>query len=114
MRQLRVLFSSSGLLGHLHPLVPLAQALRSRGHEVRWAIGPDGCAGVEQAGFEPVATGLPRPERFAELGRRYPEFTELPSGEEPDGMFAKMFGEITAPAVLADLLPLVESWRPDL
>jgi UDP:flavonoid glycosyltransferase YjiC (YdhE family) len=114
MRRLRIVFSSSGLLGHVHPLVPLARALGSRGHVVRWAIGPDGCAGVEQAGFEAVAVGLSRPERLAELVRRYPEFEELPPDEQPDFMFGKVFGEIAAPAMFADLLPLVESWQPQL
>ena len=114
IRLLRVLFSSSGLLGHLHPLVPLAGALRSRGHALRWAIGPDGCAGVEQAGFEAVAAGPSRPERLAELAHRHPELSELPGDEQPDLMFGKIFGEISAPAMFADLLPLAESWHPDL
>jgi UDP:flavonoid glycosyltransferase YjiC (YdhE family) len=114
MRRLRVLFSSSGLLGHIHPLVPLATALRSRGHDVRWATGPDGCTGVEHAGFEAVAAGLSRPERVAEFVRRHPEIEESPADEQPDLMFVKVFGEIGAPAMLADLLPLVESWRPEL
>jgi UDP:flavonoid glycosyltransferase YjiC (YdhE family) len=51
---------------------------------------------------------------LAELLRRYPELDELSADEQPDFMFAKVFGEIGAPAMLADLLPLVESWRPDL
>jgi UDP:flavonoid glycosyltransferase YjiC (YdhE family) len=38
----------------------------------------------------------------------------LPAEEQPDFMFGKVFGEIAAPAMFADLLPLVESWRPDL
>ena len=29
-------------------------------------------------------------------------------------MFGKLFGEITAPAALADLLPIVRSWQPEL
>jgi UDP:flavonoid glycosyltransferase YjiC (YdhE family) len=61
-----------------------------------------------------VAAGLSRPERLSELTRRYPEFEELPADERPDFMFAKVFGEIGAPAVLADLLSLVDSWRPEL
>jgi UDP:flavonoid glycosyltransferase YjiC (YdhE family) len=114
MRRLRILFSSSGLLGHVHPLVPLAEALRSRGHELRWAIGPDGCAGVEQAGFQAAPAGLSRPERFAELARLHPELVDLPGDEQPDLMFGKIFGEISAPAMFADLLPLAESWHPEL
>jgi UDP:flavonoid glycosyltransferase YjiC (YdhE family) len=114
MRGLRVLFSSSGLLGHVYPLVPLADALRSRGHDLRWAIGPDGSAAVEQAGFEAMAVGLSRPDRMAELARRHPELSELPGDEQPDLMFGKLFGEISAPAAFADLLPLAESWQPEL
>jgi UDP:flavonoid glycosyltransferase YjiC (YdhE family) len=113
MRRLRVLFSSSGLLGHIHPMVPLARALRGRGHDVSWVTGPDGCRAVQRAGFEVVAAGLSRPERFAELTRRHPELLELPA-QEPDFGFAEVFGEIGAPAMLADLLALVASWRPDL
>jgi UDP:flavonoid glycosyltransferase YjiC (YdhE family) len=101
-------------LGHVHPLVPLAEELRSRGHDLRWAIGRDGCAAVEQAGFQAVATGLSRPERLDQLRRRHPELLELPGDEQPDLMFGKIFGEISAPAMLADLLPLAESWHPDL
>jgi hypothetical protein len=60
-----------------------------------------------------VAAGLSRPERLAELARRHPELDDL-SAQEPDFVFAEVFGEIGAPAMLADLLPLVESWRPEL
>ena len=111
---MRVLFSCSGLLGHIHPMVPLARALDDRGHDIRWAVGPDACATVEQVGFDAVAAGLSRDGRMAELSRRYPEFDELPPEVQPGPMFAKVFGEIAAPAMLADLLPLVSSWRPDL
>jgi UDP:flavonoid glycosyltransferase YjiC (YdhE family) len=58
-----------------------------------------------------VAAGLSRPERFAELVRRHPELAE-PSAQEPDLVFPEMFGEIGAPAMLADVLPLARSWRP--
>jgi hypothetical protein len=29
-------------------------------------------------------------------------------------MFGQLFGEISAPATLADVMPVVKSWRPDL
>src|SRR6185436_11577915 len=32
----------------------------------------------------------------------------------PDVMFARIFGDAAAPAMLADLLPLVREWPPDL
>jgi UDP:flavonoid glycosyltransferase YjiC (YdhE family) len=110
----RVLFSSLGLVGHIHPLVPLAAALRTRGHHVRWATGPDGCERVERAGFDAVSAGLSQAERWAQYLRRHPEINELPPQERPEFGFAKLFGEISAPAALADLLPLVRAWRPEL
>jgi calicheamicin 3'-O-methyl-rhamnosyltransferase len=110
----RVLLSSPGLIGHIHPLVPLATTLRTRGHDVRWATGPDGCGRVRGAGFDAVPAGLSQAERFAQFRRRHPEVNELPPHERPDVMFGKLFGEISAPAALADLLPIVRSWRPEL
>lgn len=111
---MRVLLSSPGLVGHVHPLVPLATALRTRGHDVCWAAGPDGCDRVARAGFDAVSAGLSQTERWAQFGRRHPEINELPPQERPDFMFGKLFGEISAPAALADLLPIVRSWRPEL
>lgn len=35
---MKVMFSAFGSAGDLFPLVPIAQSLRSRGHEVRWAV----------------------------------------------------------------------------
>ena len=111
---MRVLFSSMGLVGHINPLVPLARALVARGHEIRWATAPDGCARVEQAGFDAVAAGITQAERWVEIDRRYPELRELPPQERPDAWFPKLFGAISAPPALADLLPLVQAWRPAL
>jgi UDP:flavonoid glycosyltransferase YjiC (YdhE family) len=110
----RVLFSSMGLVGHINPMVPLARALAARGHEIRWATTPDGCARVEQAGFDAVPAGITQAERWAELDRRYPEIGELPAQQRPDAMFPKLFGAISVPPALADLLPFVRAWRPAL
>lgn len=111
---MRVLLSSHGLVGHIHPLVPLATALRTQGHDVCWATGPDGCERVQRAGIQALSAGLSQAELWAQFGRRHPEINELPLQERPDLMFGKLFGEISAPAALADLLPVVRSWQPDL
>ncbi len=103
-----------GLVGHINPLVPLARALAARGHEIRWATAPDGCARVERAGFDAVPAGITQAERWAEMDRRYPEIGELPAQQRPDAMYPKLFGAISAPPALADLLALVRAWRPAL
>lgn len=110
----RVLFSSLGAIGHVHPLVPLARALIARGNEVRWATGPESCGRLEQAGIAAEPAGQTQAERLAEFWRRYPETRQLPPQQWPDVMFPKMFGEISPRPALTDLLPLVRSWQPDL
>ena len=111
---MRVLCSSPGLVGHIHPLVPLAAALQRRGHEVRWATGPDGCERVRRAGIDPVRAGLSQTERWARFRQGYPELDDLPPQERPEFMFGKLFGAVSTPPALADLLPIARSWRPDL
>ena len=61
-----------------------------------------------------MSVGLSQAERWAQYERRYPEVKELAPEERPEFGFSKLFGAISAPAALADLLPLVRSWRPEL
>src|SRR2546430_13210487 len=100
---MRVLFTSVSGLGHVHPMVLLAGALRDGGHEVRWATGAEALPRVEAAGIPAVAAGLPSNEsRLAEYRRRFPEALDLPLTSIADHMFPKLFGVISAPPMLAD------------
>lgn len=94
-------------------MLPLARAAIERGHEVRWAVPPDGVGAVVAAGIEAVPAG-PVVEMPGEAFRRHPELLQLPPVERFDGVFAKLFGAILAPALLADLLLVALSWRPQL
>jgi UDP:flavonoid glycosyltransferase YjiC (YdhE family) len=114
MGSMRVLFTAVGSIGHVHPMVPLARALVARGHDLRWAVGPESCERVEQAGFEAAPAGLTQAERIGEFWRRYPEVRQVPAEEQPNVMFSKLFGEISVPAALPELLALARSWRPEL
>lgn len=111
---MRVLLTSPGLIGHIHPLVPLAGALLARGNDVRWATGPDGCERVRRAGFDALPVGITQAERWEQFTRRHPEIAELPPQERPNVMFGKLFGEVSAPPALDDLLAIVSSWQPEL
>ena len=114
MMGMRVLFTSPSGLGHIHPMVPLAKAMATRGHEVLWATPEDGVGHVERTGIAAVVTGpagLPGP---AEIRRRYPELDALPLIEMPDVMFGKIFGAAAAPQILPDLVRVALEWRPDL
>lgn len=93
-------------------MVPLARAFQDRGHDVRWATGPDACGRVEQAGITAVPVGLSAGEGRAEYWRRYPDAKDLSGDQLPAHMFPKMFGAVNTPPRLADLLPLTRQWRP--
>ncbi|MDP9074751.1 MAG: glycosyl transferase family 28, partial [Actinomycetota bacterium] len=53
---LRVLVTSPAMLGHIHPMVPMARAVAARGHEVLWALPADGVEEVRRMGIAAVAT----------------------------------------------------------
>lgn len=111
---MRVLVTSSPPIGHVHPLVPLATALQQAGHDLRWATGPDAREIVATAGIEPVVAGLTATERREEYFRRFPEARQLSPEDLPGHMFPRLFGTLSAPPMLDDLLAFVEDWRPDV
>jgi UDP:flavonoid glycosyltransferase YjiC (YdhE family) len=110
----RVLFTTPAGLGHIHPTVPLAQALVARGHDVVWAVPPDGVDHVRRAGIRAEPVGTAGLMNVGEVLRRYPELQALPPLEVPEVMFGKLFGAIAAPVVLSDLRPFARAWEPDL
>lgn len=111
---MRILITSSPPIGHVHPVVPLARSLVAANHDVLWATGRDACSLVEMAGLRAVEAGLPAQDRRDEYFRRFPEARELPPEQLPGHMFPRLFGTIAAPAMLHDLLRIVEDWRPDV
>lgn len=111
---MRVLVTTPGGLGHVLPMVPLAQAMAARGHQVLWALPDAAVANVERRGIRAVASGSTGFVGPAFVMRQYPEMAALAPAEVPDVMFGKLFGAIAAPAMLADLVPVALDWRPDL
>jgi UDP:flavonoid glycosyltransferase YjiC (YdhE family) len=110
---MRVLFTTTSGRGHFQPMIPLARAFAESGHEVRWAGAEQACVSLRDRGFDAVPAGIfevvPSP-----LRNPPPEIAALPPAERPDHLFAIVFGPRRAEPMLADLMPIVESWRPDL
>jgi UDP:flavonoid glycosyltransferase YjiC (YdhE family) len=102
------------MLGHVHPMVPLAEALMARGHEVLWALPADGVDEISRRKIRTVAAAPPLPIGPGLVKQRYPELDELPPTEVPEVMFGKLFGAILAPEMLAGLIEVALEWRPDL
>jgi UDP:flavonoid glycosyltransferase YjiC (YdhE family) len=111
---MKVLITTPSAWGHLQQMVLLAKALQDRGHDVRWATGADSCSWLSDIGVSPVPAGIEQSELMRARLRIPPETRQLPPKAIPDVMFARIFGDAAAPAMLADLLPLVREWPPDL
>lgn len=112
----RVLISCVPGFGHLQPLLPLASALSETGHDVAIATGPDLRPRAEAAGFCAFDAGLGIGAAFERLARLFPdaEYRRLEPLEIVGWYLPHLFGEVLAPAMLADLEPLVQNWRPDV
>ena len=90
---MRVLFTTTPGRGHYLAMAPLAAACRERGHEVLWAAGERGCAGLRARGFDAVAAGL---------------------AEGATSGSSWIFGPDRAGPMLKQLLPLVREWEPSV
>jgi UDP:flavonoid glycosyltransferase YjiC (YdhE family) len=114
---MRVLFSTSGAsLGHLNPLLPLARALLSAGHQVALAGQPGFQDRISKAGLAPFSAGRDAEDCWAELARRYPgePYNLLAPEDILDWYLPRTFGEIAAPWMAPELDEVVEIWKPDL
>lgn len=110
--RLRVLCTSTGGAGHVHALSPVAQALRDRGHDVRWAVAPDGADTVGELGFEWSPAGLTTLERRKAAGTSLSEIMQLPMAQRRGPLFAALFARAAGPVMLRELGPIVDRIRP--
>ena len=113
---MRVLITTVSGYGHFLPLLPMAQALVDARHEVGVAIAADMRSRAEAAGLRAFDAGLAIDAAFAQLAERFPreDYNHLQPDEILGWYLPHLFGEILAPAMLADLEPLVRDWRPDV
>jgi UDP:flavonoid glycosyltransferase YjiC (YdhE family) len=111
---MKVLVTSTPGVGHVNPLIPLAQSLVRQGNDVCWATASDAVPTVEAAGIRAFEAGMASRDRHAEYHRRFPEWQQLEPQDLPAHMFPRLFGEISLRPMLADLQPLVREWTPEL
>ena len=109
---MRVLFTVRPGLGMLHPLVPIARAVASAGHEVTFASAPQFVPNVERTGFRCVPAGLDSTDRDAE--RLAPEMRGLVGKERAAMMWRRIFAEHAPAKMVPDLLEFSRDWKPDL
>ncbi len=113
---MRVLITSVSAYGHLQPLIPLAKALVEAHHEVAIATGPDLIPRAEAAGLTAFDAGMSIGAAFERLVVLFPDqsYNRLAPSEILGWYLPHLFGEVLAPAMLGDLEPVVQSWKPDV
>lgn len=111
---MRVLVSCTSGDGHFYPLLPLAHALRRRGHDVAFAMAAEYAQRIESADFSWFPAGIGLAELNARQERRLTGRPALTSPDYLPFVIATRYGLGDAPDRLADLQALTADWRPDL
>ena len=109
----RLLFTSTPLDGHVRPLLPLAHALRSRGHDVAFVTHESWHGHIETEGFPVFAGGVAHAEARLQLVPFLDEIQALPPLERRQHVYPRLFGRGHAPAKLDGLLRAGNEWQPD-
>jgi UDP:flavonoid glycosyltransferase YjiC (YdhE family) len=97
-------------------MLPLAEALRERGHVVVFATGPDMRQDIEKAGFELLAGQRELALTIAEALARYPD-NEFRTGTIEDQSrfaFHRVFSEARVSSDIGAALTNAETFAPDL
>lgn len=100
--------------GHLHPLLPLANAFRRAGWEVLLSTGPDLVGTAERHGLTATATGLSLADTEATLFAGRPDIARLPRFDRVQAVLPAMFVDVAARSRIRGLIELVDGWQPDL
>src|SRR5439155_120435 len=109
---MRVLFTVEPSTGHLHPLVPVAQALTEAGHEVAVCSSASFRGEVEAFGLSHIGAGLDWITSDHSTWRAFPPMP--PPGPEFAAFVVTVFADITARLMVPDLLAIAADWGSDL
>ena len=106
---MRILFTSTAGLGHVHPLLPFVRAAQARGHEARLAITVEAQPAATGFGVQLVPTAAPSP---ADAGAFWGALDQ--QDDQDSYVIGRWFGGLVTRAALPAIHAEVEEWRPDL
>lgn len=108
---MRILISSTSGAGHLQPLIPYAQALKRRGHEVRVSAPQSLQATLNKAGLDHTPADYPSD---AENGPSLAELMKLSGDALIEFAVRARFVGLFASVALPGLQATIRAWQPDL
>lgn len=128
---MRVLVIATAGAGHIYPVVPIAEALRAAGHDLLWAVPPDAVGTIASFGMRAQPAGMNQIASLEELqgvevfgadtsaatARRAELLRRLANTASRDNrplVWPLWFVGAQGAAMLADLGPIADSWRPDV
>jgi UDP:flavonoid glycosyltransferase YjiC (YdhE family) len=110
---MRVLFATWAAYGHVFPVIPFADAVRSQGHAVLFATGADFGPILVRAGIPHVAVGSP-----LNCTRTFAHGTRIEgdnlSAEQSRWLVGRVFGSDITREIYAELGPVIRDFSPDL
>ncbi len=109
---MRVLFTVQPSTGHLHPLVPVARALSSAGHDVAICSSASFRPEIEAFDLTHIDAGLDWVTSDHSTWSAFPPMP--PPGPEFAAFVVTVFADITARQMAPDLLGIAADWSPDL
>ena len=110
---MRVLITALPAFGHLYPVMPIAEALRARGHRVVLATGARAAHRLQRQGWEVRELGVSTEEAAQQVVRGGLDFRRLAPPERWRFAVA-MFAGVLATAVAAELAPVLGALAPEL
>lgn len=110
---MRFLFTATPLDGHVRPLLPLAEALRQRGHEVAFATHESFHEHLADEGYAAFAAGTSHAHARRLLETHKAEIDALPPLERRPLLYPILFGRGHAPHKLGGLLRAAREWQPE-
>ena len=112
---MRVLVATTPGWGHIAPMLPVAEELHSRGHEVRWITAADSAATLAAKGFTVRPTGLTLAERLPQARAMLAERAGgVPPGEMRALAFTAHFALLATPSTIDGIADEVADFRPDV
>lgn len=94
-------------------MLPLARALRDRGHIVAVATEAGWHPNVSAEGFEPLAAGRPHQAAWQHVTTAFGDSLGLALEHQPDEVFAHLFGAGHANTKARDLADAAQRWSAD-